>query len=60
MHKLTDISSRAENDPENNKFLNKTQPKRKISFLNIYGKLQLMKSRSYFDILYAISAKIRI
>ena len=26
--------------PENNKFLNKTIPKRKISFVNIYGKLQ--------------------
>ena len=40
MSKLTDISSRTESDPENNKILNKTGPKRKISFLNIYGKLQ--------------------
>ena len=60
MPKLTDISSRTENDPENNKFLNKTGPKIKTSFLNIYGKLQLMQSRSFFDVLNANSAKIRI
>ena len=40
MPNLTDISNRTESDPKNNNFLNKTSPKRKISLLNIYGKLQ--------------------
>ena len=60
MPELTDISSRIGSDPENNIFSNKTGPKVKISFLNIFGKLQWMKSRSYFDVLNANSAKIRI
>ena len=59
MPKLTDIFSRTGSDPENNIFLNKTGPEVKISFWNIYGKLQFMKSRSYFDVLNANSAKIR-
>ena len=57
MPKLTDVSSRTESDPENNKFLNKTDPKIKIAFLNIYGKLQWMKSRSYFDILNGVCSQ---
>ena len=60
MPKLTDISSGIAGDPENSIFLNKTGPNRKISLLNIYGKLQWMKSISFFDVLNANSAKIRI
>ena len=60
MPKLTGISSGIASDPENSIFLNKTGPNRKISFLNIYGKLQWMKSINYFDVLNANSAKIRI
>ena len=59
MPKLTDISKRTVSDPENNKF-KKTGSKGKISLINIYGKFQWMKSRSYFDILNANSAKTRI
>ena len=36
MPKLTYISSRTESDPENNKFLNKTGPKRKIIYFLKY------------------------
>ena len=60
MPKLTDTSRKTESGPENSKFLYKTVPKRKISFVNIYGKLQWMKSSTYFDVLNANSAKIRI
>ena len=64
MPKLTYISSRNAIDaisvPKNNKFLNKTATKRKILFVSIYGKLQWMKSSTYFDVLNANSAKIRI
>ena len=41
MPKLTNISRRTESGPENNKFLNKTVPKRKISFVNIYWKASM-------------------
>ena len=59
MPKLTDISRRTESGPENGKFLNKTVPKRKISFvIYIYEKLQWMKSSTYFDVSNANSAKI--
>ena len=60
MSKLTAISSKTEIDPENNKFSNKTGPKRTIYVLIIYGKLQWMKLRSYFDVLNANPAKIRV
>ena len=40
MPKLTDISSRTESDPENNKFLNKTHP-RNFFFLKYLWKASM-------------------
>ena len=57
MPKLTDISRRTESGPENNKFLNKTVPKKKNFFRKYLWKASM---NEMFDVLNANLAKIRI